>query len=65
VSVPIYIDVEIDLMVHSSFDRVLRFWSVVASILGNNRDIVLGVVTPSLRLVCTRKDSAEKPGIQP
>jgi hypothetical protein len=49
-----------------SFDRVLRFWSVVASILGNNRDIVLGVVTPSLRLVCTRKDSAEKPAsIQP
>jgi hypothetical protein len=53
-------------MAHSSFDRMLRFWSVVASILGNNRDIVLGVVTPSLRLVCTRKDPAEKPAsIQP
>lgn len=43
-----------------SFDRVLRFWSLVASILGNNRDIVLGVVAFSFRLVCTRRDSTRK-----
>lgn len=61
-----HIDAEIDLIAsYSSYDRVLRVWTVVASILGDNRDIVLGMVAPSLRLVRTRKDSTTKvAGIQ-
>ncbi|OJA18787.1 hypothetical protein AZE42_11266 [Rhizopogon vesiculosus] len=41
-----------------SFNRMLYFGGVVASIIGNNRDLVLGVATTSVCMVCIRKDSA-------
>ncbi|OJA20980.1 hypothetical protein AZE42_11479 [Rhizopogon vesiculosus] len=39
-----------------SSDRVLCFWGVVASILGDNRDYIMGLAATSLCLVCARKD---------
>ncbi|OJA15601.1 hypothetical protein AZE42_10124 [Rhizopogon vesiculosus] len=45
-----------------SFNRLLYFGGVVASILGNNRDLVLGVATTTLCMVCIQKDSAGRFG---
>lgn len=49
---------------HSSFDRVLCFRDMVASIVGNNRDLVLGVAAASLCLVCNQIDLATQRKVQ-